>query len=197
MNAMALLGTLLGLGVTSGLNLYATVFATGLAIRFEWLQLPAAVQGLQVLGEPAVLVVSGLLYAIEFVADKVPVLEHAWDLFHTFIRPLGAIWLGLQATSHAHLSAGTELIVLLLTGGAAFTTHLGKAGTRLVSATTGGHVIGAGLVLSLLEDVFSLLVAPFAIVHPRMAMFAALAVLAAIAVVVPLGYRYLRSLLRG
>jgi Domain of unknown function (DUF4126) len=197
MNAIALLGTLLGLGVTSGLNLYATVFATGIAIRLGWVQPPAALEGLAVLGDPTVLLVSGVLYALEFVADKVPVVEHAWDLFHTIVRPLGAIWIGLLATSHAGMTPSAELVLLMLMGGAAFTAHLGKAGMRLISATGGGHILGIGLILSVLEDLFSLGVAPAAVIHPMAALVAALAVLVAIAVVVPLGYRYFRSLLRG
>jgi uncharacterized protein DUF4126 len=197
MGVLAMLGTLLGLGVTSGLNLYATVFATGVAIRFGWVHLPAAFGGLSVLGEPTILVISGVLYAIEFVADKIPVVEHAWDVIHTFVRPLGAVWIGLMATQHARMSPSAEMVLLLLMGGAAFTSHLGKAGTRLASATTGGHFLGLGLILSVVEDVFSLGVAPLAINHPVIVLAAALLALTALAALVPLGYRYLRSVLRG
>ena len=194
---MAAIGTLVGLGVTSGLNLYATVFATGLAIRLGWVDPPSALDGLGILADPRILIVSGVLYAIEFVADKIPLVEHAWDLVHTFVRPLGAVWIGLIATSQARLSAPAEVLLLLLMGSAAFTTHLGKAGTRLASAGTGAHFVGAGLGLSVLEDLFSLVIAPLAVNHPRVVLIAVLAMLAAIAVLVPLGFRYVRSLFRA
>jgi hypothetical protein len=194
---MVALGTLLGLAVTAGLNLYATVFATGLAIRLGWIEPAPALDGLAVLADMRILVVSGVLYAIEFVADKIPIVEHAWDFIHTLVRPLGAVWIGLMATSQASMSPAAEVMLLVVMGAAALTAHLGKAGTRLVSAGTGGHVVGAGFGLSVLEDVFSLAIAPLAITHPRAVLIASLGVLAAIAVLVPLGFRYVRSLFRA
>jgi len=197
MTVTSMLGTLVGLGVASGLNLYATVFATGAAIRLGLVQLSPPLDGLAVLGEPAILLASGVLYAVEFVADKIPVVEHAWDLLHTFVRPLGAVWLGLVATSSAHMSPSTEVLLLMLMGGATFTAHLGKAGTRLAAAAGGGHVVGLGVGLSLVEDLFSLIVAPLAVNHPRAVLVIALVGLSAIALLVPLGIRYLRSVLRA
>jgi hypothetical protein len=193
---LPLFSSLLALAVTSGLNLYATVLATGLAIRLGWVTPPDALSGLNVLSDTTVLIVAGVLFAVEFVADKIPVVEHAWDLLHTIVRPVGAVWIGLKATSGLQMNPASEMILLLLMGGAALTSHLGKAGTRLASASTGGHLIGIGLVLSLLEDLFTVAVAPLALNHPAIVVLAAAGVLGAIAVVVPRGFRYVRSLVR-
>lgn len=193
MTAIALLGTTLGLGLTSGLNLYATVFVTGLAVRLGWLTLPPPLAGLAVLAHPAVLAVSALLYAIEFVADKVPVVEHAWDAVHTFVRPAGAIWLGWAALSGAHVSEAEQTIIILLVGGVALTTHFGKAGSRVVATASGGHLFGLNMAISVLEDLATFVVAPLAIAHPVAALAVTVVVLAGFFWLVARGYRYLRG----
>src|SRR5207253_854319 len=75
MPTLALLGTVLGLSFTSGLNLYATVLATGLFLRLGWIVLPPAAAPLGVLAHPAVVITAGVLYVLEFLADKVPVVD--------------------------------------------------------------------------------------------------------------------------
>jgi len=187
------LGTLLGLSVTSGLNLYATDLATGLAIRLGWITPPDRLSGLQVLADTTVLAAAAVLFIIEFIADKVPVVEHAWDLLHTLVRPIGAVWIGLIATSGWRMNPAAEMVMLLFLGGTALTVHLGKAGTRLVAAATGGHLIGIGIALSLLEDVFSLGFAPLALIRPVLVAVVAAAALALMLVLVPRGYRYLTA----
>ena len=83
------LSSLLGIGVASGLNVYAVVLTVGLAQRLGWLHgLP---EGLSVLGNPIVLSVAAVFYLAEFVADKVPGFTPIWDGVHTFIRPVGAV----------------------------------------------------------------------------------------------------------
>src|SRR6185437_9206016 len=67
----------------SGINLYATVLALGLLQRFHVAHLPG---DLSYLSHTWVLIAAGALYAIEFVADKVPAVDSAWDMLHTFIR---------------------------------------------------------------------------------------------------------------
>lgn len=83
LDAMQLFALAAALGWASGLRLYAVVFLTGLAGALGWVTLPA---GLQVLQHPGVLIVSGALVFVEFVADKVPWVDSAWDALHTFIR---------------------------------------------------------------------------------------------------------------
>src|SRR3954469_24627889 len=74
-----LLAVALGLAALAGINLYLTVFATGLAIHYHWITLAPAYQSLEVLGYPAVIIVAGALYTVEFFADKVPWIDSAWD----------------------------------------------------------------------------------------------------------------------
>lgn len=193
MTAIALLGTTLGLGFTSGLNLYATVFVTGLAVRLGWLTLPPQFDGLAVLAHTSVLSVAAVLYAIEFVADKMPVVEHAWDVVHTVVRPAGAIWLGWAAMSGAHVSEVEQTIVVLLVGGVALATHVGKAGSRVAATAAGGHLFGLNMLISIIEDLATFVVAPLAIAHPLIALSVTAVFLIAVIWLAAAGIRYLRG----
>ena len=171
------------------------MFATGLALHLGWITLPPAFESLHVLADPVVLFVSGALYVVEFIADKVPFVEHAWDAVHTFIRPLGAAWLAWTAVSGTSLSPSVQIATVLLVGSVATSAHLGKAGTRVVATASGGHFFGLNTLLSLGEDIVSLVVAPLAIAHPVAALLIAGTVLAALLLVVAAGYRYIRGTL--
>ena len=115
MDILNLLGTTLGLGLAAGLRLYATVLALGVALRMEWLTLPSELAPLQVLAHPAVLAVAGVMYVMEFVTDKVPWLDSAWDAAHTVIRPLGAA--GLALTAFGQMDPAARVGLALLCGG--------------------------------------------------------------------------------
>src|ERR1043165_8490015 len=80
-----LLSAVLGISFSAGLNVYATVLALGLLDRFGVLHLPA---NLHVISTTTVLVVAALMYAVEFVADKIPWFDTVWDSIHTMIRPV-------------------------------------------------------------------------------------------------------------
>jgi hypothetical protein len=166
MGTLSLLGTTLGFAFAAGLNLYATVLVIGLAVRLDWLPLPAGMANLEALGHPAVLSVAALMYVIEFLADKVPAVDHLWDVVHSFIRPAGAAWIAWRTVGGAGLPEPIEVAFLLAAGGVALSTHVGKAGTRLAVGATGGHVTGAGIGLSLLEDILAFIVTPLAILIP-------------------------------
>jgi hypothetical protein len=115
-----------GTAWTSGINLYATVAALGLAGRFEMIQLP---QSLEVLTNPIVIAVACIMYAIEFFADKIPFVDTGWDVLHTFIRvPAGAI---LAARSLGDMSPALETAALLAGGSIALAAHGTKATSRL------------------------------------------------------------------
>lgn len=124
------LGVALGLASLAGINLYLTTFVAGLAIRFNWIELAAAHEGLAVLGSEWVLAVAGVLMVIEFFADKVPWLDSGWDAVHTLLRPAGGVLLGMAALG----KMDPEWLAIggLLSGGAALTMHGAKAGTRLL-----------------------------------------------------------------
>jgi hypothetical protein len=115
------------LGLASGLRLYAVVFLTGLAGQLGWVALP---DGLQILQTPLLLWGSGALMAIEFAADKIPLVDSVWDAVHSFIRiPAGA------ALAYGVFGGGGEpqawaLLAALAGGSLAATAHAAKASTR-------------------------------------------------------------------
>ncbi len=128
MDILELLGISAGVGFLAGIRLYATVLAAGLAIRFHWLAFGAGQEHWNILAHPAVMIAAGVLAVIELLADKIPWLDSAWDAFHTFIRPIGAALLG--AAAFATIDPKYRVILILLCGGMALTTHASKAATR-------------------------------------------------------------------
>ncbi len=124
------LGTALGLASLAGINLYLTVLVAGLAVRFNWLDLASAHESLAVIADPWVISIAGVLFLIEFCADKVPWLDSLWDSIHTVIRPAGGIFLGLAALGD--LNPALTVIAVMVTGGAALSTHGTKAGVRAI-----------------------------------------------------------------
>src|SRR5436309_5204090 len=143
-----LLSVALGLAALAGVNLYLTVFATGLAIHFHWITLAPQYQSLEILGHPLVITISGILYFLEFFADKIPWFDSAWDAVHTFIRPIGGALLAIQVLGHP--SPAFTVIVALLAGGTSLVAHTAKAATRLASNTSPEPFSNIGL--SLGED---------------------------------------------
>jgi Domain of unknown function (DUF4126) len=149
MERLHLLSVALGLAALAGINLYLTVFATGLAIHYHWIALGPQYQSLAVLGDPLVLWISGVLFALEFFADKIPWVDSIWDTVHTIIRPIGAVLLAIQVLGHP--GPAFTVIVALLAGTTALAAHTAKATTRLVSNTSPEPFSNIGL--SLGEDV--------------------------------------------
>jgi Domain of unknown function (DUF4126) len=131
MDVLETLSVALGLATLAGINLYLTVFVTGMAVHFGWVILPSNLQDLLVLGDPWVIAIAGILYSMEFFADKIPWVDSANDALHTFVRPLGGALLAVLALGQADPSI--KVIAALLAGGAALTAHAAKAGTRLVA----------------------------------------------------------------
>ena len=122
------LGFAMGSAWLSGINLYATVLALGLLERFHLANLPG---DMKYLAHTWVLIVAGALYSVEFIADKIPAVDSAWDMVHTFIRvPAGAV---MAAASVAHFDPRIRLIALLLGGGIALSSHTAKSATRLAA----------------------------------------------------------------
>jgi uncharacterized protein DUF4126 len=130
MEVLQTLSVALGLAALSGYSLYLTVFSTGLAIHFGWVHLAPQFESLAVLGDPSILIFSGILFALEFFADKIPWVDSVWDAVHTVIRPLGGAFLATRALGHT--TPVFEVIVALLGGAMSFASHSLKASTRLV-----------------------------------------------------------------
>ena len=101
MERLNLLGVALGLACLAGINLYLTVFVVGLAINQHWIVLSPAYQSLQILGNPVIVSIAGVLYFLEFFADKIPWMDSAWDAVHTIIRPIGGALLAIQVLGHS------------------------------------------------------------------------------------------------
>ena len=126
-----LIALTLGVGWASGINLYAAVLALGMAGATGYTDLPA---GLEIVENPLVIGAAGLMYAVEFFADKVPGVDTGWDTLHTFIRlPAGAL---LAAGIFDDQSMGLELAAAIVGGGLAATSHATKAGSRVLINTS-------------------------------------------------------------
>ena len=130
MQTLQLLGTALGLASLAGLNLYLTVFVTGLAIQQHWIDVSQSYPELAILAHPAILVISGVLYLLQFFADKVPWVDSLWDAVHTVIRPIGGAFLAIRVLGTP--DPVFDVVAALLAGGVSLMTHGMKAGTRLV-----------------------------------------------------------------
>ncbi len=127
----ATLALTMGLAWASGINLYATLFTLGYLANTGNITLPA---DLQIVADPMVMGAAGLMYCIEFFADKVPGVDTGWDALHTFVRiPAGAM---LAAGAIGDLNPVVELTAAILGGGMAATSHATKAGTRVLINTS-------------------------------------------------------------
>src|SRR5437870_11297930 len=108
MGTLEALSLAMGTAWTSGINLYATVAALGIAGQLDMIQLPP---NLQFLMYPVVITVACIMYVIEFFADKVLYFDSGWDLLHTFIRiPAGAV---LAVRSLGDMNFVLEFVVFL------------------------------------------------------------------------------------
>lgn len=115
----------------SGLRLYLAVFGLGLAAHQGWIELPA---GLKVLEHPWVIGAAGVMLAMEFLVDKVPMLDSAWDAIHTFVRiPAGALLAaGATGDQLTALTVAAGILGGTITAG----THFTKAGGRALINTS-------------------------------------------------------------
>ncbi|WAZ21154.1 DUF4126 domain-containing protein [Streptomyces cinnabarinus] len=147
-------------GWASGINAYAVVLllgvfgATGLSD-----EVPETLQ------RPEVLIVAGVLFLCEAVADKIPYVDSAWDSVHTVIRPVAGAWVGAllagQSGSLSDMAAG------LVGGSSALASHVVKAGTRMAVNTSPEPF--SNVIVSLAEDLGVAGIVTFAIFNPEAA----------------------------
>jgi hypothetical protein len=149
METLQTLGIALGLASLAGLNLYLTVFVTGLSIQQGWVTLAPQYQQLDILAHPAIIAIAGVLYVLQFFADKVPWVDSLWDAIHTVIRPVGGALLAVRALGSTDPTV--EIIAALLLGTVSLTVHSMKAGTRLLVNHSPEPF--SNIALSLTEDV--------------------------------------------
>ncbi len=133
METVQAIALMLGASWASGINLYAAVLMLGWMGATGNADLPPQ---LQVLSDPMVMMAAGVMYAVEFFADKTPGVDSAWDSIHTFIRiPAGAI-MAAGVADGMQVSQAAEFAALLLGGSLAATSHATKAATRLMINTS-------------------------------------------------------------
>lgn len=189
MNVLEELGLALGLASLAGVNLYLTVLLTGVLVRFDWIQLADKYQTLEVLGHPMVLTVAGVLFVLEFFADKIPWVDSLWDSVHTVIRPVGGTLLALQVLGD--LTPWMAVLAGLLAGGAALTTHSAKAGTRLLINHSPEPF--SNVSMSLAEDIAVAAGSIFVLLKPVIALGVFAAIIVLIWMIFPRIWRVIRT----
>jgi hypothetical protein len=173
MDIVSTVALVAGLGWASGMRLYAVLFFLGVIHHVGAAALPT---GLEVLGHPVVMAVSGALFAIEFFVDKIPGFDTLWDAVHTFVRvPAGAL---LAAYAVSADDPGFALAAGLLGGAVAAGAHLAKAGGR--AAINASPEPFSNWAASLTEDFSALAIVWLALKHPLI-LLAALALFVAVA----------------
>lgn len=174
-----------GTSFAAGLNVYATVGALGLLSRAGMVQLPP---GLQIVASWWIIGVCLAMFALEFVADKIPVFDLLWNALHTFVRVPVAAYVAYAATSH--LSPRMQLACTLMGAAIAFAAHGGKTAVR--AAVTPSPEPVSNMALSFGEDVGAISLTWVATQHP----YLAATVVALLLVVVVICVRWvIRSLL--
>ncbi len=185
-----LVALLIATSFAAGLNVYATVATLGLLARYGVLPLP---DSLHLLESWWVVAASGVLFLVEFFADKVPAFDLIWSALHTFVRVPIAALLAFGATSH--LSPAEQLVATLLGGLIALAAHGGKTAVR--AAVTPSPEPFSNIGLSLAEDALAISLTWFATQHPYSAAGIVFVLLANIIVLIRWVVRAMKTLFRG
>ncbi|HEX9064992.1 MAG TPA: DUF4126 domain-containing protein [Streptosporangiaceae bacterium] len=162
-------------GWASGIDAYAVVLIMGLLGRYAH---NGAVP--PVLERTDVLIAAGVMFAMQFVADKIPYLDSASDIVHTVIRPVLGGAIGVLLAGHAHTLP--QALAAVVGGGTALATHLVKAGVRMGVNTSPEPF--SNIIVSLTENVTVAGMVVFALMHPVPAAIIAAVLLAAGLIVV-------------
>lgn len=121
----------MGVAWASGINLYAAILVLGILGAGGNISLPP---DLMILTDPIIITAAGVMYAVEFFADKIPGVDNGWDTIQTFIRiPLGAL---LAASAVGEMNPSVAIAAAILGGGLAASTHATKAGARVLINTS-------------------------------------------------------------
>ena len=184
-----LVAVLAAVSFAAGLNVYATLATLGLLARAGLLPLPTT---LHLLSNWWIIAASGMMFVIEFFADKIPAFDLIWNALHTFVRvPLAGL-LAYAATSQ--LPLGKQLLATALGGAIALAAHGGKTAVR--AAVTPSPEPFSNITLSLGEDALAIFLTWFATQHAYWAAAIAGVFLVTIIVLVRRVVRALRALFR-
>lgn len=167
---MDLFPTVISTGYATGLNAYGTIVLLNLLGRAGFGEVPEPLMG------DAVLVGAAVMYAIEFVADKIPYLDSVWDVAHTVIRPAVGSLIGVEFAQFDQVSGAEQVVSGGAAGGTALVSHALKAGIRLgvnVSPEPFSNII-----LSLLEDGIVAVVTALVLKEPLIALAVVIVLLA-------------------
>lgn len=184
-----LLAFLIAVSFAAGLNVYATIATLGLLAHAGVVVLPGQ---LGLLAEWWVIGASTALFAIEFVADKIPVFDLIWNALQTFVRVPVAAFLGFGATSQ--LGPEWQFAAAAVGGLVALAAHGGKTAARVAVTPSPEPLSNIGL--SLAEDAFTIFVTWFATRHPYLAAAIVLALIVSMVVLIRWIIRALTSLFR-
>jgi len=128
---VAVVALSMGMAWASGINLYAAVLTLAVLANTGNITLP---EQLQIVADPLVMTAAGVMYVVEFFADKIPGVDTAWDALQSFVRiPAGAI---LAATAIGDVTPAAQLAAAILGGGLTAATHATKAGSRVLINTS-------------------------------------------------------------
>jgi hypothetical protein len=134
-----------------------------------------------------------VLYALEFVADKIPYVDSVWDAVHTVIRPVVGTAIGLLATGD--VSTPQQAALAVTGGGTALAAHLVKGGLRLAVNSSPEPFTNIGV--SLVEDGAVAGVLSLVLVAPWVAAAVAAVLLVTGGAIVVLVANRIRRALRG
>lgn len=186
MEALATLGRTMGFSLAAGVNLYATVAILGLASRYQWVQLP---EQFKAFDNPWIIGAAGVLYVIEFVADKIPWVDSVWDSVHTLIRPVGGAVIAVASLGDA--SPSMTAAIALLGGVVSASSHATKAGTRV--AANASPEPFSNWFLSLAEDMFVIGLSFITLKYPLIALAMSAVILIVIALTVRKIWKWLKN----
>lgn len=159
---MELIPTAISAGYAAGLNAYGTVLLLGVLGRVGFGEVPEA------LTSDGVMIAAGVMYAVEFVTDKVPYLDNTWDLLHTLIRPAIGSAIGVEFADLEQAVGATEVLAAGGGGGTALVSHGLKAGMRLGINASPEPV--SNIFASLIEDSIAAVVIALALKEPLIAL---------------------------
>jgi hypothetical protein len=176
---------LLSTGWAAGVNAYMTVLLLGIFGRLGLGDVPDGLES------PAVMAAAAALYAVEFVTDKIPYVDHVWDAVHTAIRPTIAAVIAVLLNDQA--DGLSDAVAVVGTSAAALASHGVKAGLRLAVNVSPDPVTTA--TASLTEDFLVGVVVALALTHPWLALTVAGTLLLVGIVLLAILWRQLRAAL--
>src|SRR5918996_4532769 len=180
------IGRTLGFSLAAGVNLYATVAILGLASRFGWVALP---EQFHIFNNDWIIGLAGVLYAIEFVADKIPWVDSLWDSVHTLIRPVGGAVIAVATLGDQ--PPAMQGAIALLGGVVAAGSHVTKAGTRV--AANASPEPFSNWFLSLAEDVFVIGLSFITLKFPLLALGVSIVIVLMIVMIARKIWKWLRA----